>query len=128
MLDSKTDLRSLLKDPSLLAEQSYAGGTWIDGEDGATFAVTNPARGDVIANVADLSRAQVADAIAQADATRRCAATQFFRSGFARDPQEQADSCLTDDLVQALDESDGDLRELMVTLARSTDFRHRRIP
>ena len=68
------------------------------------------------------------DAIAQADATRRCAATQFFRSGFARDPQEQADSCLTDDLVQALDESDGDLRELMVTLARSTDFRHRRIP
>jgi succinate-semialdehyde dehydrogenase/glutarate-semialdehyde dehydrogenase len=71
MLDTKTDLRSLLKDPSLLAEQAYAGGAWVDGEDGATFAVTNPARGDVIANVADLSRAQVADAIAQAETAQK---------------------------------------------------------
>ena len=33
--------------------------------------MTNPARGDVIANVADLSRAQVADAIAQAEAAQK---------------------------------------------------------
>ncbi|NEU35837.1 aldehyde dehydrogenase family protein, partial [bacterium LRH843] len=58
-------------DPSLLVEKSYAGGAWIDGEGGETFAVTNPARGDVIANVADLSRAQVADAIAQAEAAQK---------------------------------------------------------
>ncbi|MEQ8896611.1 MAG: NAD-dependent succinate-semialdehyde dehydrogenase [Roseovarius sp.] len=57
-----TNLKSLLKDPSLLAEQAYAGGEWVDGDDG-TFEVTNPARGDVIANVADMSRAQVAKAI-----------------------------------------------------------------
>ncbi|WP_420568692.1 NAD-dependent succinate-semialdehyde dehydrogenase [Thalassovita sp.] len=71
MLDTKTDLRARLKDPSLLVEKSYAGGAWIDGEGGETFAVTNPARGDVIANVADLSRAQVADAIAQAEAAQK---------------------------------------------------------
>ncbi len=71
MLDTKTDLRSLLKDPTLLAEQAYAGGEWVDGEGGATFAVTNPARGDVIANVADMSRAQVAHAIATAEKAQK---------------------------------------------------------
>jgi succinate-semialdehyde dehydrogenase/glutarate-semialdehyde dehydrogenase len=71
MLDTKTDLRSLLKDPSLLSEHSYVDGEWITGEGGETFAVTNPARGDVIANVADLSRAQVADAISKAEAAQK---------------------------------------------------------
>ncbi len=65
-----TDLKSLLKDPSLLETRAYIGGAWVDGEDG-TFAVTNPARGDVIAEVADLSRAQVAGAIAQAEAAQK---------------------------------------------------------
>ena len=56
MLDQATDLPGLLKDPSLLESRAYVGGQWIDGDDG-TFQVTNPARGDVIADVADLSRA-----------------------------------------------------------------------
>ncbi|WP_319825583.1 NAD-dependent succinate-semialdehyde dehydrogenase [Thalassovita sp.] len=71
MLDTKTDLRSLLKDPTLLAEAAYAGGEWVTGEGGATFEVSNPARGDVIANVADLSRAQVAQAIAVAEKAQK---------------------------------------------------------
>ncbi|MFD1195360.1 NAD-dependent succinate-semialdehyde dehydrogenase [Seohaeicola saemankumensis] len=71
MLDSKTDLKSLLKDPSLLAEKAYVGGKWVESETGTTFEVINPARGDVIANVADLSRAQVAQAIASAEATQK---------------------------------------------------------
>ncbi|MCZ4352124.1 NAD-dependent succinate-semialdehyde dehydrogenase [Roseovarius aestuarii] len=66
---SKTDLKSMLKDPSLLAEQSYVNGAWVDGE--GTFDVTNPARGDVIAQVADLSRDQVADAIKAAEAAQK---------------------------------------------------------
>ncbi|WP_298921703.1 NAD-dependent succinate-semialdehyde dehydrogenase [uncultured Roseobacter sp.] len=65
-----TDLKSLLKDPSLLETRAYIGGAWVDGEDG-TFEVTNPARGDVIAEVADLSRAQVAGAIAQAEKAQK---------------------------------------------------------
>ena len=71
MLDSVTNLKSLLKDPSLLETRAYVGGEWVDGEGGATFPVTNPARGDVIAEVADLSRAQVAGAIAQAEAAQK---------------------------------------------------------
>jgi len=70
MTDAKTDLKSLLKDPSLLETRAYIGGQWVDGEDG-TFDVTNPARGDVIAQVADLSRAQVAGAIAQAERAQK---------------------------------------------------------
>jgi succinate-semialdehyde dehydrogenase/glutarate-semialdehyde dehydrogenase len=65
-----TDLKSLLNDPSLLAEKAYIGGQWVDGDNG-TFEVTNPARGDVIAHVADLSRAQVARAIAEAEAAQK---------------------------------------------------------
>ncbi|AVO37820.1 NAD-dependent succinate-semialdehyde dehydrogenase [Pukyongiella litopenaei] len=70
MLDATTDLKSLLKDPTLLATDGYVGGKWIKGE-GGTFPVTNPARGDVIAEVADLSRAQVAGAIAQAEQAQK---------------------------------------------------------
>ena len=65
-----TNLKSLLKDPSLLAEQAYSDGEWTDGEHG-TFTVTNPARGDVIANVADMSRTQVSQTIAAAEAAQK---------------------------------------------------------
>ncbi len=64
MLDQATDLRSLLNDPELLATRAYLAGEWVDGSD--TFDVTNPARGDVIAQVADISREETAQAIAAA--------------------------------------------------------------
>ncbi|MFK7877648.1 MAG: NAD-dependent succinate-semialdehyde dehydrogenase [Paracoccaceae bacterium] len=70
MLDSTTDLKSLLKDETLLETRAYINGAWVDGADG-TFAVTNPTRGDVIADVADLSRAQVAEAIAAAEVAQK---------------------------------------------------------
>ncbi|MBT8414473.1 MAG: NAD-dependent succinate-semialdehyde dehydrogenase [Boseongicola sp.] len=64
MLDTNTDLKGLLNDPTLLETRAYLAGEWSDGADGATFDVENPARGDVIAQVADTDRAQVAAAIA----------------------------------------------------------------
>ncbi len=67
MLDSITDLRSLLKDPTLLVTQAYVAGEWIDADDGGTFDVVNPARGDVICTVPDLGRAETARAIAAAN-------------------------------------------------------------
>ena len=60
-----TDLATRLSDPSLLVEAAYLAGEWVAGDNG-TFEVTNPARGDVIANVADLSRDQIAHAIDRA--------------------------------------------------------------
>ena len=71
MLDSPTDLSSLLKDPDLLATKAYVAGDWMDAPDGKTFDVTNPARGDVIAKVADLSRAECAKAIAAAEKAQK---------------------------------------------------------
>ena len=50
-----------LNDPSLLRVDSYINGSWIAGR--KTFAVTNPATGEVIAKVADLGAAEVTAAI-----------------------------------------------------------------
>ena len=66
MLDVVTDLPSLLKDPTLLSSKAFVGGEWRDADDGSTFAVTNPARGDVICAVPNMSRVETARAIAAA--------------------------------------------------------------
>ncbi len=66
-----TNLSDLLNDASLLATRAYLAGDWADADDGATFAVTNPARGDVIAQVADLTRAETARAIDAAYAAQK---------------------------------------------------------
>ena len=71
MLDSVTDLAGLLKDPSLLATKAFVAGDWVDADDKATFPVTNPARGDVICHVPDLSRAEAARAIAAAGVAQK---------------------------------------------------------
>ena len=54
MLDDLTNLQALLKDSTLLATKGYIAGEWCDGENGQTFPVYNPARGDVIIDVADI--------------------------------------------------------------------------
>ena len=71
MLDSVTDLASMLKDPGLLATRAYVAGEWVDADDGTTFPVTNPARGDVIAHVPNLGRAETARAIAAAEVAQK---------------------------------------------------------
>jgi succinate-semialdehyde dehydrogenase/glutarate-semialdehyde dehydrogenase len=71
MLDQPTDLRALLKDPSLLETRAYVAGEWTSAAEGRTFDVLNPARGDVIAQVADLSRHDAARAIDAAHAAQK---------------------------------------------------------
>ncbi len=86
MLDSKTDLAGLLKDPSLLVEKAFLAGEWTAAASGATFDVTNPARGDVIARVADLTRDEAARAIDAAHAAQKdwAARTAKDRSNLLR--------------------------------------------
>ena len=50
-----------LNDPNLLRVDSYINGGWVSGK--TRFAVTNPANGEVIAEVADLGSAEVTAAI-----------------------------------------------------------------
>ncbi|WP_456389418.1 NAD-dependent succinate-semialdehyde dehydrogenase [Profundibacter sp.] len=71
MLDAKTNLSSLLNDPGLLATKGYVDGEWIDASDGASFDVSNPARGDVLCAVADLTRGDVSRAIAAANVAQK---------------------------------------------------------
>lgn len=63
MLDETTNLKSMLRRPDLVCDAAFVGGEWKQAASGATFAVMNPARGDVIAHIPDLSRAEVAQAI-----------------------------------------------------------------
>ena len=70
MLD-QTDLSSLLNDPSLLTGKAYVGGEWIDANNGATFPVTNPARGDVLIEVADLGVDETRQAIESAQKAQK---------------------------------------------------------
>ncbi|GGL72515.1 NAD-dependent succinate-semialdehyde dehydrogenase [Wenxinia marina] len=71
MLDQTTDLKGMLSRPDLLCERAFLGGEWVTAESGRTFEVRNPARGDVIANVPDLSRGEIARAIDAAHAAQK---------------------------------------------------------
>ncbi len=66
MPDDTTNLKSMLTRTDLFCEDAFLAGKWVQAESGKTFDVTNPARGDVIAKVPDLSRAEVTAAIAAA--------------------------------------------------------------
>jgi len=71
MLDETTNLKSMLSRPDLLCETAFVAGEWAFAASGKTFDVVNPARGDVIARVPDLSRAEVAAAIDAAEAAQK---------------------------------------------------------
>ncbi len=70
MLD-KTNLASMLKDPSLLITDAYIAGEWVAADSRATLNVTNPARGDIIAQVADCGVAETTRAIDAAYKTQK---------------------------------------------------------
>lgn len=57
-----------LTNTNLLRHQSYINGEWVDGEDGKTFNVTNPADGSLITQVAETSANQTRQAISAAEA------------------------------------------------------------
>jgi succinate-semialdehyde dehydrogenase/glutarate-semialdehyde dehydrogenase len=56
-----------LSDPGLLKSQAYIDGQWVNADSGETFAVTNPANGELIIEVARLGATETARAIAAAD-------------------------------------------------------------
>jgi len=57
-----------LKDPSLLQHQAYINGQWVDADSGETVAVTNPANGEVIVEIAKAGTAETRRAIEAAEA------------------------------------------------------------
>jgi succinate-semialdehyde dehydrogenase / glutarate-semialdehyde dehydrogenase len=63
MSTKTTNLANLLSDTTLLETKGYLAGNWVTGDKNQTFDVINPARGDTIAKVANLSREQISAAI-----------------------------------------------------------------
>ncbi len=57
-----------LKNPSLLRQQAFLAGRWCDADSGATFAVTDPATGEVIGQVPDMGAHETRRAIDAAQA------------------------------------------------------------
>ena len=57
-----------LNKPNLLRTQSYINGEWIDGDNGATVEVRNPATGDTVATIANLGADETRRAIEAAEA------------------------------------------------------------
>lgn len=63
-----SDLREHLKRPDLLRSDGFLAGDWVDqASDGATFDVTNPATGEVIATLPDFGRYEANRAIGRAE-------------------------------------------------------------
>jgi succinate-semialdehyde dehydrogenase/glutarate-semialdehyde dehydrogenase len=59
-----------LDDPTLLRNQGFVGGEWVDADSGETFEVVNPADGSVVARVADLGVAETRRALESAAAAQ----------------------------------------------------------
>ena len=57
-----------LKDPTLLRQQCYVDGQWIDAQGGGTVKVTNPANGDLLGTVPSLGVDETRAAIEAASA------------------------------------------------------------
>ena len=118
MLDKTTNLKSILSDPSLLQTQAFINNEWVDAENGTTFEVINPARNDVIASVADLSRSDLAGAIKGAEAAQKKWAalsakerSNILRKWFNLMMENQADlaKILTAEMGKPLAESMGEI-------------------
>ncbi len=66
-MDMKTSPLALLADPSLLKTDALVGGAWVGAQTGARFAVTDPATGLELAQVANLGPVDAAAAISAAE-------------------------------------------------------------
>ncbi|MFV0477315.1 MAG: NAD-dependent succinate-semialdehyde dehydrogenase [Parahaliea sp.] len=63
----QTPISLSLKDHNLLKTQAYINGQWINAASGKTFAISNPATGQVIAQIVQAGAAETAQAIVAAD-------------------------------------------------------------
>jgi len=61
---------SLLKQPALCKSQALINGQWCDADSGASFAVTNPATGEILCQVPKMGAVETDRAIAAADQAR----------------------------------------------------------
>lgn len=107
-----------LKDPTLLATNAFIGGSWCGAASNATFEVTNPANGDVLAEIPDLDASDARRAIdaandAQDDWAGRLAAerSKILRKwyGLIVDNADDLAQILTAEMGKPLAEARGEV-------------------
>jgi succinate-semialdehyde dehydrogenase/glutarate-semialdehyde dehydrogenase len=107
-----------LSDKNLLRTKAYIDGEWVDGDGGNTFAVTNPATGETIAEVASCGTAETRRAIEAAETAfsawrersakeRAAILRQWFN--LMMDAQEDLAQILTAEQGKPLAESRGEI-------------------
>ena len=69
---------------------------------------------------------ELSQKLAQSEQVERCAVTNMYRYAMAREEQSN-DSCKIDTLTASMKASGGDIRELIVSIATSTEFTHRKV-
>ncbi|MFS4436856.1 NAD-dependent succinate-semialdehyde dehydrogenase [Paracoccaceae bacterium GXU_MW_L88] len=113
-----SDLKSRLSDPALLATKSFLAGEWVDADDGATFDVTNPATGEVLATLPNLGRDETKRAIAEAVKAQKAwaAETAKTRADLLKEmyrqmmaAQEDLGIILTAEMGKPLSEAKGEI-------------------
>ncbi len=62
-----------LQDADLVRRQAYIGGDWVDADSGLALAVSDPANGEIIAQVPNMGAAETRRAIELAEAAFRAA-------------------------------------------------------
>ena len=107
-----------LTDASLLKTKAYINGEWVDADSGETLAVTNPATGEVLANVVKCSTAETRRMVEAAELAQKAWAksTAKERSGLLRrwfnlimENQEDLAKILTAEQGKPLAESRGEI-------------------
>ncbi len=107
-----------ISDPALVKTQAYINGEWVDADNGTTLAVTNPANGEVIAEVAKCGTAETRRAIEAAndaliDWRKRPAKERgaYLRTWFnlMMDAQEDLAVILTSEQGKPLTEARGEI-------------------
>jgi ABC-type polysaccharide/polyol phosphate transport system ATPase subunit len=81
----------MLESPLLPSTLSYINGTWVDSDDGDTFAVHNPANGEQLADVAAMGPAETERAIGAAKAALAKPAPLEERRGWIAEFSELGD-------------------------------------
>ncbi len=69
---------------------------------------------------------ELSEALAESKQVQYCVATNVYRHAFGRDELE-SDWCKTDVVNRALEDNDGNMREALIAIVGSHEFRHKRV-
>jgi hypothetical protein len=125
-LEQKTSVQPCLSCHSFLNPPGFAfdhfdqHGRWRDDDHGLPIDTT----GDLTMTDVDgpfESHAELAERFAESDQVRDCMVTHWYRYAHGRDVLED-DQCSYDAVQKAFEESDGDLRELVLALVSTPNF------